>query len=198
MLFPYLAVTFTALFWSLPRKCSQFCSLELNYSKHLSPSSSTLIFLGFSKEGLSSWRWLKLILRNEHQSAQTGQGPATEDEQPHTVWLNMTRILSYSIPHNWDTQASKVSGRTPQSSHFWNISRAVSMGTTNPQPQRAFNTQAQWLEKLCHCTHFSSGLRYSVTPGCHICISLPNFNHSAWNNPAGWQPGLRWVGCSYF
>lgn len=92
MLFPYLAVTFTALFWSLPRKCSQFCSLELNYSKYLSHSSSTLIFLGFSKEGLSSWRWPKFILTNKYQRTQTSQGSTTEDKEPHPVWIHATGI----------------------------------------------------------------------------------------------------------
>lgn len=60
---PYLAVSFTAIFCSLPHKCSQFCSLEHNYSKYLSPSSSMLILLGFSKGGLSSRRWPKHSLK---------------------------------------------------------------------------------------------------------------------------------------
>lgn len=43
----------------LPQKCSQFCSLEHNYSKYLSPSSSTPRVLDFAKQSSSSWRWLK-------------------------------------------------------------------------------------------------------------------------------------------
>lgn len=43
----------------LPQKCSQFCSLEHNYSEYLFPTSSTPRLLDFPKESLCSWRWLK-------------------------------------------------------------------------------------------------------------------------------------------
>lgn len=47
----------------LPQKCSQFCSLEHNYSKYLSPSSSTPRLLDFAKQSSCSWRWLKHNLK---------------------------------------------------------------------------------------------------------------------------------------
>lgn len=53
-MFPYLAASFTAIFCSLPHKCSKFCSLEHNYSKYLSSGSSMLILHGFSGDSLSS------------------------------------------------------------------------------------------------------------------------------------------------
>lgn len=91
MMFPYLAVSFTAIFWSLPLICSQICSLEHGYSKHLSSSSSMLILLGF-KKGLSSWSWPKHNLEIKYQRAQSWQGTATEDKDPNTLWVPTPEI----------------------------------------------------------------------------------------------------------
>lgn len=59
MMFLYLAAHLTAVAVFPPQKCSQSCSLEHNYFKYLSPSSSMPRLLDFVKESSCSWRWLK-------------------------------------------------------------------------------------------------------------------------------------------
>ena len=192
-MFPYLAVSFTAIFWFLPHKCSQFCSPECNYCKYHSPCSSILILLGFSKDGLPSWRWPKHILKKGSKGLVL------------TGYYNRKLGPKYFVePWDWDTETSRIYSTIWQSLHFWNIWRAVSTGKTNLQPWMAFNTQARWFEPVrisCYRKNFITACTCPelsiIWPGCQLCISLPNFNHSAWNNSAGWLPGLGLVGGCY-
>lgn len=70
-------------------------------------------------------------------------------------------------------------------------------GTPNLQAWGAFNTQTHWFESICVSYCQKNGLSSPVPSltgsGCQLCVSFPDLNHSAWNNPAGWLPGLGWL-----
>lgn len=162
----------------LPQKCSQFCSLEHNYSKYLSPSSRHAKTSWLSKR---KFVFLKVTETRLEESTE-GLNPGREMQKK-----ERTEILCRSPKPLWCTIFKNLKG--------------IFHGTTNLQAWRASNTQTRWCESICNSYYQKNCLAFpalSLTrSGCQLCISFPNLNHSAWNNPAGWLPGLGWVGCYY-
>lgn len=193
MMFPYLAVSFTAIFWFLPHKCSQFCSLEHNYFKYLPRSSSTLILLGFSKEGLSSWRWPKHILKKASKGSILA-GYCNRRLGP-TYFVDLC---------DWDTGALRCTAQnrnlciseTSRGQFPWAQPTCTPEGRLTPRHTGlnlfVFHIIRKTVSLRALIQH--SPLHDLDVSSSFLCQTL---TIQQWNNPAGWLPGLGWVGCLY-
>lgn len=176
MMFPYLAARVTAVAVFSPRNVLSSVLWSIIIPSTFPPAAAHQDFLTFAKQSLSSWRWLKHNLK--YRRTQSWQGNGKKER---------TQILCRSPKPLWCTDFKNFKG--------------IFHSTSNLQAWRAFNTLTHWFESICISYCQKNRLAFPVLSltqaGCQLCISFPDLNHSAWNNPAGWLPGLGWVGCYY-